>query len=263
AAVEAIADERFNLYAIQATTNPVAPLLVINGPVAEQLDINSGFGCFGPGWRSNATIGRAIRLILMNVGGGRPGHGDMADQGQPGKYSFCIAENEKESPWPPLHVERGFDPNTSTVTAIAVVSVLNIMVLAAKRAEEVLPEIVGSMTTLGTNNLYNGGDPTLALCPEHAEVIARDGLSKDDVKHYIFEHARVPLSKLSPDNAAIIRHHREKAIPWAFQQPEPLIPIADRPEDIIIIVAGARGGPHSSYVSTFGNQPSVTKAIAV
>jgi hypothetical protein len=116
AATEAMLDERFNLYAVQCTTHPCAPLLILNGPIARELDVNSRYNAFGPGCRANATIGRAVRLILQNVGGGTPGVLDRATQGQPAKYSYCIAEDELENPWSPLHVERGFDPATSTVT---------------------------------------------------------------------------------------------------------------------------------------------------
>jgi hypothetical protein len=115
-AIEAMLAPEFNLYGIQATTHPVAPLLILNGPLARQLDVNNSYNVYGPGWRANATIGRAIRLLLLNVGGGIPGKGDRSTQGSPAKFAFCIAENETRNPWLPLHVERGFDAGTSTVT---------------------------------------------------------------------------------------------------------------------------------------------------
>src|SRR5204863_594663 len=101
-AVEAMLDPAFNLYGVQATTHPVAPLLVVNGPYGRSIGVHGGQGCFGPGFRANATIGRAIRLILLNVGGAWPGRYDMATQGSPAKFSYCIAENEAASPWAPL-----------------------------------------------------------------------------------------------------------------------------------------------------------------
>ena len=119
AAVEAMLDYEFNLYGINATTHPVTPMLVLNGPVAGRLKVNSGYNCMGPGWRANATIGRAIRLILVNIAGGTPGNGDRATHGTPAKFSFCLAENELASPWAPLHVRRGFSPGQSTVTVHA------------------------------------------------------------------------------------------------------------------------------------------------
>src|SRR3546814_279807 len=119
AACEAMLDYEFNLYGINATTHPVTPMLVINGPAAERLRVNSGYNCMGQGWRANATIGRAIRLILINIAGGTPGKGDRATHGTPAKFSFCLAENEMASPWEPLHVRRGFAPRQSTVTVHA------------------------------------------------------------------------------------------------------------------------------------------------
>ncbi|MGH7316417.1 MAG: hypothetical protein ACREJS_09180, partial [Candidatus Rokuibacteriota bacterium] len=118
-AVETLADPAFNLDSIQATTHPVAPLIIVNGPIAKEVGINSGYNAFGQGFRANLTIGRAVRLLLMNVGGGLPGTGDRATQGSPAKIAYCVAENEEASPWEPLHVEHGFAGEMSTVTAIA------------------------------------------------------------------------------------------------------------------------------------------------
>jgi hypothetical protein len=119
AAVEAMCQEEFNLHGISATTGGTAPLLIVNGPAAQQLNINCGVNCFGPGVRANATIGRAIRLILMNVGGSIPGVLDKSTLGHPGKYSYCIAEDEKGNPWGPLSVERGMPEDVSAVTVFA------------------------------------------------------------------------------------------------------------------------------------------------
>src|SRR4030067_1168677 len=108
-------EDRFNLFGVQGNTHPCAPRGMVNGPIRKKLDLNCGYGVFGPAWRANATIGRAIRLVLINIGGAVPGTLDKATQGHPGKFSFCIAENEVESPWEPLHVERGFPREASTV----------------------------------------------------------------------------------------------------------------------------------------------------
>ena len=118
AGVAAMSDPAFNIYAIQATTHSCAPLFVVNGPIREELGMNSSSGAYGPGWRANATIGRAVRLALLNIGGGHPGVGDMSTQGAPSKYTYCVAENEEANPWEPLHVERGFAPDLSTVTVV-------------------------------------------------------------------------------------------------------------------------------------------------
>ena len=119
AAVEAICDPAFALVGVSGTTDAVAPLLILNGPVRAALDVNSGAGVFGPGWRANATIGRAVRLVWQNIGGAAAGGISMSTFSQTGRYSYCIGENEEESPWEPLHVEHGFAAGESTVAAIA------------------------------------------------------------------------------------------------------------------------------------------------
>ncbi|MFC1909141.1 hypothetical protein ACFLXD_04725 [Chloroflexota bacterium] len=251
-AVSAMSEETFNLRGVQATTHPCAPLLIVNGPIALKLNINSKSGAFGPGWRSNATIGRAIRLILTNVGGALPGVTDMATQAQPCKYTFCIAENEEENPWEPLHVERGFKASTSTVTVIAAENPHNINDHSATTAEEVLTTIVSVMTNIGNNDiLYQKGEPVLALGPEHAATIAGSGFSKSDIKAFIHEKVRIPRNgfyeKLFVDRYPDLD---ESAV----------IPLMPQKEDLIVIVAGGLG-KHSSFISSFGLGRSVTKAI--
>ena len=154
AAVEAIADPVFNLYAIQATTHPCAPLLIINGPIREALGMNYSSGSFGPGWRANATIGRAMRLVLLNVGGGYPGVGDMSTQGAPSKFSYCVAENEEENPWEPLHVERGFRPDQSAVTVMAGEPPHNINDHSGRSADDIL-----TIRNRSQQRLYGRGNP--------------------------------------------------------------------------------------------------------
>ncbi|MGH7746307.1 MAG: hypothetical protein ACREQ5_16335, partial [Candidatus Dormibacteria bacterium] len=115
AALDAMLDEKFNLGGMQCSTHLSTPLLIVNGPIRHELGINCGANVFGQGWRANATIGRAVKLILVNIGGAVPGETDKATLGHPGKYSYCIGENEEESRWDPLHVERGFKRDDSTV----------------------------------------------------------------------------------------------------------------------------------------------------
>ena len=251
-AVAAMCEEPLNLAGLQATTHPTSVLLIVNGPIAKKLDINSKSGVFGPGWRSNATIGRAIRLILMNIGGAFPGKTDMSTQGQSCKYTFCIAENEEESPWEPLHVERHFEAATSTVTVASAENPHNINDHCAITAEEVLTTIASVMTNMGSNNvLLQGGEPIVALGPEHAATIARDGFSKDDVKAFLHQHARIPRKRFF--DRAIERYYSDL-------DEDALIPITVNKEDIMVIVVGGPG-KHSSFLPTFGKTRSVTKAI--
>src|SRR5262249_58215093 len=119
AAIEAIGDPRWSYHGPGTSTAGAGVLMVVNGPVARDLDINAGDNLFGPGWRANLTIGRAVRLVMRNVCGSMPGLLDRGTDGNPGKLSYVIAEKERESPWTPLHVERGFHPEQSTVTVMA------------------------------------------------------------------------------------------------------------------------------------------------
>lgn len=157
-ALEALLDSRFNLYGTQATTHAVAPLLVLNGPIIDDLNFNFGYNLFGPGWQANATVGRAINLILRNVGGALPGGLDRSTAGQPGKYSFCIAENEAENPWEPLHVERGFQADQSTVTVHAAGGILDLNDRSSQSAADLI-QILGQSLRIhaGNGHLIGGG----------------------------------------------------------------------------------------------------------
>jgi hypothetical protein len=248
AAIQAICDERFNPDGVQATTHPVAPLLIVNGPIGRELNINSGYNCFGQGSRANATIGRAIRLIMMNVGGGLPGSGDRSTQGSPAKYTYCIAENEAENPWQPLHVELGFDAETSTVTVCGCEGPHNIQDHYSNTGEGILKTVAGAMGQAGSNNILGHGHPVLTLGPEHAATIARDGYSKADVKQFIFENARYPVSKLGYEFTHGVLDRLNSFDP---DDPNAMCRIAERPEDLLVIVAGG-SGKHSSWQPTFG-----------
>ncbi len=251
AAVEAMGDPAFNFYAIQATTHPCAPLLIINGPIRTELGFNSGSGAYGPGWQPNATIGRAIRLALLNIGGAYPGVGDMSTQGAPSKYTYCVAENEEENPWQPLHLERGFRPAQNAVTVLAGEPPHNINDHTGRSADDILTIIAGAMAVTGANNAYTGGETLLALGPEHAATIARDGLSKRDVAEWLHRRARIPLE----------RYTRDTMLERFGHIPEEPVPMVNTPEDLAIIVLGGPG-KHSSWIPTFGGSThSVTREI--
>jgi hypothetical protein len=247
AAIEALADPLFNLDSIQATTHPVAPLVVVNGPLAAALGLQAGYNAFGQGFRANVTIGRAVRLVLMNVGGGLPGAGDRATQGSPAKLAYCVAENEAESPWEPLHVEAGLPADTSTVTVFGAEGPHNIQDHFSNTALGVLRTVAGAMGQAGSNNLLGRGGPLLSLGPEHAATIAKEGYSKQRVKAFLFEHARFPLGRLG------LEYQRQQIERWGVvDAPDTMVPIVRRPEDISIIVVGG-AGKHSCWQPTFGD----------
>ncbi|MFQ5520364.1 MAG: hypothetical protein ACE5FK_03100, partial [Candidatus Methylomirabilia bacterium] len=198
AAVEAMLDPAFNLYGVQATTHPVAPLLIVNGPYAGAIGMQAGAGCFGPGFRANAAIGRAIRLILLNVGGAWPGRHDMATHGSPSKFSYAIAENEALNPWEPLHVELGYAREANVVTVYGGEGPHNVNDHVSTGAPGILHTVSDTAATLGSNVkwYFSQSQLLIVLGPEHAVTVARDGFSKADVKAFVFEQARLPLRTL-------------------------------------------------------------------
>jgi hypothetical protein len=256
-AVEALCDPAFNLYAVQATTHSCAPLIVVNGPIAREIGMNAGHSAFGPGGQANATIGRAVRLAMLNIGGAIPGVADMATYGSPAKYTFCAAENEAASPWTPLHVERGFPATSTAVTVIAAEPPHNVNDHESTSAEGVLNTIAGTIATTGSNNVRNvHSDPVVLIGPEHAATIASGGYSKEQVKTYLFEHTRVPLARFTPEK----RDRRIAMKPDPNAGPDAMVPIAASADDFIVIVIGG-AGRHSAFIPTFGNGRSVTRAL--
>jgi hypothetical protein len=258
AALDAVLDPAFRLYQIQTATNTSSPLLIINGPVVQQLGFNARGNVFGQGCRANATVGRAVQLILRNIGGEVPGETDMSTQGHAGKVSFCIAENEAENPWGPLHVELGFDAADSTVTAIGGSSPQNIFTYGCETGQDIMEHLLGALTALGHNNIIFPTGPLLVLSPEHAGTLARDGYTKASIKEEIFRRARIPLTRFAPRTAAGLHHRRER---WFEIAGDPdHIGVADRAEDIHVIVAGG-AGIHSQFVPTSFSYHAVTRRI--
>jgi hypothetical protein len=258
AAVRAIADPAFNLTAIQTTTHPCTPLLIVNGPIAGRLGISGGPNALGNGHRANAVIGRAVRLVMQNVGGARPGLEDRATLGHPGKFSYCLAENEAASPWAPLHVERGFPAGTSTVTACGSEAPHNVNDHGSTTPEGMLLALAGTAATTGSNNVYLAGEPLVILGPEHARTLALTGWSKTEVKRRLWELIRIRLDRFSAENLA--RFATIDPARFADQPPGAQVRWCPTPDDLMILVAGGPG-KHSSLVPTFGATRSVTVPI--
>lgn len=256
ATVQAVADPAFNLTGIQATTNPVTPMIIVNGPIRHQLEINCEYGCFGPGWRANATIGRALRLLLINVGGAVPGVQDMSVMGQPSKYTLCVGENEEASPWEPLHVERGLQPTDSAVTVVGVSGCFNI--LGTSRPEAMVREIAQALGHVGSNDYRFAGQPLCALNQTHAGALAQGGYDKARLKQTLFELAKRPVREFS---SARFFEPRESELGALTE--DQLVSFAQAPEDVLIMVAGGQGaGGHNLCLPSFGNTRAVTVAVS-
>jgi len=257
AATGAVAEPQFNLQGMQATTNPVAVWLVINGPVAQRLGVNATFNCIGQGAWANATIGRAMRLILQNIGGALPGEMDRATHGQPAKYTFCCAENEAANPWEPLHVERGYARGESTVTVVGAEGTMN-MNTHAKAGAELARVIAETMVHPPSNEYVHGGEPWLILSTEHADIFKRMGWSKNDVKRELWERSKMRAGRLSAKEMERARASRTEEL--GSLTADTMLPISTSPDHVYFVVAGGPG-THSVYVPCFGNTRAVTRAV--
>lgn len=252
AAVEAMLEPAFNMRGVQTTDENVAPLLIVSGPLAARLGINAGFGALGPGWRANAAIGRAVRLVMLNLGGGWPGAVSLAGLGQPGRYTLCLAERE-DSPWPPLHVELGYRPEQSTVTVLRAETAINVTGGLAE-----LASVMGSAASAFTM-LYEGRVAVI-VAPFVARRLAAEGWRKDDVRRWLHAQARVPVAAWQQ------WWLRATARSWPAWVTETAgtVPVVKEPGDITVVVAGGDLAiPQLAYFPSWGFPPCrLTREIA-
>lgn len=259
AAAQAVQEPDFNLYGVQTTTHSCTVLAIVHGPVARALGMNCGHSCFGSGNRANAAIGRALRLTLQNVGGAVPGETDKATQGSPAKFGFCFAENEEMSPWEPFRFTLGYDGNDSCVTVVAAEPPHNINDHGSTTAESVLTTIAHTMSTVGNNNMYVGGDTFVVLGPEHARTIAAGGYDRADVRTFLYERSRVRIERIPRQKLEELSSwggYADKIESWGGH-----IPLVRGAEEVRVLVAGG-AGKHSAWIPTFGASRSVTRKIA-
>jgi hypothetical protein len=254
AAIEGIADPAWSYHGPGTSTGGAAVLMVVNGPIAQELDINAGDNLFGPGWRANATIGRAVRLIMRNVCGSRPGTLDRGTLGHPGRLSYVIAENEAVSPWPPLHVERGFRAEQSAVTVLAAEAPHQFYNQLSNTAEGILTTLCDDMRISG--NVVGQPQYLVILAGEHMRTIATDGWTKAQIRQYIFDRTRSSLAHLK-------QTHRLAGVVQPGDEAR-LRPLVESPEDVLVVAAGGPAGAFSAYIPGWGSKRSsqaVTKEV--
>ncbi len=248
AALDAFQSIGAGLGLLQSTTGQ-AQIIVVNGPVRDRLGFNSKENIFGPGDRANATVGRALRLIILNALGVRPHEFDQSTQGTPAKYSCCIAENEEDSPWEPLHVERGYSAETSTASIQMVRSDLHVEHRSTQVPEEILLTIADSMSYAG--GIYEAPPfnrtcgSVVVMGPEHANIIAARGWSKQDVKQFLWEHFGKTKAQLRT-YGKIIGLEDEPEDAW--------IPNSTGPDMITLVVSGAANAGVTTVFSNFSNR---------
>ena len=259
AGVEAMCDEAFALPGVSGTTDAVAPLFIVNGPIRHRLDINCAAGVFGPGWRANATIGRALRLVWLNVGGARPGAISMSTFGQSGRFTYCIGEREEENPWEPLHVEHGFAREDSTVAAMAAEAPQVVADVRSRTAAELLGTVARSLQVVAHHRAVALGDTLIVLGPEHARAIAGDGWSKAQVRQFLWERTHQPVRRLLPD--AESGEGLPDTVRARYTSPETddtLLAKFRAADNLKIVVAGGTAGRFTAIVPgwPFPNSPS-------
>ena len=259
AAMLALTAKAFNLNGVQATTHMAAPLLIVNGPLARAIGMNGDCNAFGSGNRANATIGRALRLVLLNVGGGRPGDLDKSTLGHPGKYTYCVAENEAASPWAPYHVEKGFGPEDSTVFVLAAEPPHSVTNHVANDPEGILDSICSAMSTIANNNAVSSGHCAVIIGPEHARTIAGKGWTRHDVRSYLHMNAYNLFSELT-FNERYGKIYNRNLPRWYKREQGSRIPVVPEPRPYPPVCRRRRGRPVLGFHPRLG--PHVVTGVA-
>lgn len=260
AACEALADPRFDIGPLQSTTHCVTPLIIVNGPARQTYGVSSGVGALGPGHPTNATLGRAVRLVMLNIGGGAPGIGDMSTLGSPAKFTCCLAEAEEENPFGPLHVSLGFEADDSTVTVLGVEGPHSLVFSfedAPGNEDCFLRTLAAGLANPASNNIYFGkGMVAVVLNPVHARLLARKGLTRRNIQERVFEYASVTRSALQR-----IVGTNVNISPQAGET----LRIVPSPNHILVAVGGEEGGAYSAYFPSWGGgvdgQHAVTRKV--
>ncbi|HXJ81969.1 MAG TPA: hypothetical protein VMS64_25195 [Candidatus Methylomirabilis sp.] len=245
-AVRGLCHPTFAYHGPASSTGGSAMVLIVNGPIARALGINSGNNVFGQGFRANATIGRAVRLTMMNVMNTKPGLLDRATLGNPGKYSFCFSEDEENHPWEPLHVERGFRADQSTVTVYASNSLCQVYNQLASKPEPLLRCFADALCNLGSPNVRGFNQSLIVFAGEHAEMLQQSGWSKRDVRVFLMQHARRTIADLkrAGRRPGDVEPGDDTTWKYAFENPD----------DLLIVCAGGRAGAWSACLPGWGNK---------
>ena len=258
--LRAACDERFNLHGVQATTHFAAPLVMINGPVRKELGFWSRQNVFSNVARANSTLGRAFQLILLNIGGGRPDGIDMSALGNPGKFSYCIAENEEENPWEPFHVTRGLKREQSAVSLFAAEPPRGVSEHTAPAGKTVLETISFALATVWSYRTCLMPEAIVVLCPEHVKTIHRDGFTMEQARQYLFENTGIPVRYYSPAERAegtqLAANYKEITV-----RGEKCYQKFRSPEAISIFVSGGTAGKFSAVIGSWSTGPAGSQMV--
>ena len=257
AAIQAICHPDYCYHGAATSTGGAAVTLLVNGPIAPALGINAKDNLLGQGFRANATIGRAVRLVMMNAINTRPGKLDRSTIGSPGKYTQCFAENEAGSPWEPFHVGRGLRPDQSAVTVFASEGLIQVYNQLSNRAEELLLPFADAMGNLGSMNIAGQAQLMVILGGEHCRTLAKHGWSKAQVREFLYEHSRRRVADIKRAGrlAGPVKPGDESK--WRH-------PVLS-PDDILVVAAGGSAGSFSAVLTGWGSarhSRSVTMVIS-
>ena len=240
AAFEAMEEEPYNFHGSTASTGGSAPLLIVSGPIVDEIGMNAGVNLFGPGNRANATIGRVVRLIILNVFRMTPGIADKSTQGHPGKYSFCIAERADKNPWPGLNEEADYGKDISSVTVFAGAGFCNVENHGGNSPEAILDTVADSMANFGCITL---GQSVVVLSPEHAEIVSGTGWTRSQAQNYLFEKANRSIDEIKRIGKFSPREQK--------LQGRELLHRGLSGDDILITVGGGDAGGHSAFIPSW------------
>ena len=257
--IRALCDERFNIHGVQATTHFAAPLMIINGPIRRELQFASGSNVFSNVARANSTLGRAVQLILTNIGGARPGELDMSTLGNPGKFSYCIAENEEANPWSPLHTEFGLDRDRSAVTLFAGEPPHGVSEHNAREGRTILKAISRALATVFSYRFCFGWEAIVILCPEHVKTLNRTGFNKETIREFLFENTGIPVKEYESDGGEgtqFTQLYQRVTI-----NGEECYRKFARPEQIRIVVAGGGAGKFSAVIGSWATGPRGSQIV--
>lgn len=247
AALQAACTDEFNIHGVMATTMGASPVVVINGPIRQQLGMNMKLGALGQGSRANATIGRALRLTVRNVGGAKPGGTERSTMGNPAKFTMCFAEWEERNPWTPLHVERGFAPDDSVVTLFCMTSGPTLMVDQDSRSAGQLAGSFGlCLESAFHPKAHYATEVLVVVCPEHVDTLVADGYDKAAIRQRIQEVTQRPIRDLAANDQSGVGFKADRVAAMSEDDLNKSIPKFRRDEDIHITVAGSEAGKFSA-----------------
>jgi hypothetical protein len=250
ATIEALLDERFNLNGLQSTTHCATPIVIVSGPHAAEAGLSAGNNVLGNGLHGNLSVGRAVRLVLTNVGGGIPGKTDMSVQGTPAKISFCVAERLDAGCWPALAERQGGDASETTVTVMAADGPVTVSDHRSATPQRLLRNVADTMRHMGSLNAAKPGPAALLLSPQHARVIARAGWDVAAIQRFLFEHARNPVWRLREGGEwDPVLTPKSIARFGDADDPQTMVPVLEKPDDLIVAIAGGDSGGFSAVVT--------------